>query len=222
MEALGMIETYGLVPSIEAADAMLKAAEVRLLERTFVKGGLVTITVTGDVAAVKASVDAGAAAAARLGERALVTQHVIPRPHVEVGQTIVNPVPLSELREQKDSSDDEEEGPKRGIKETKNDKTEEPKVEAPAAVATEPVKKVETEEVAEVKEAAGEEFTKEAFDKLVEEKGLDEAMIVLGKCKVVELRNIAREFEGLDLAGREISKANKTTLLETIRNFYKN
>ena len=64
MEALGMIETYGLVPSIEAADAMLKAAEVRLLDRTFVKGGLVTITVTGDVAAVKASVDAGAAAAA--------------------------------------------------------------------------------------------------------------------------------------------------------------
>ena len=80
MEALGMIETYGLVPSIEAADAMLKAAEVRLLERTFVKGGLVTITVTGDVAAVKASVDAGAAAAARLGEHCLVTQHVIPRP----------------------------------------------------------------------------------------------------------------------------------------------
>ena len=53
MEALGMIETYGLVPSIEAADAMLKAAEVKLLERTFVKGGLVTVTVTGDVAAVK-------------------------------------------------------------------------------------------------------------------------------------------------------------------------
>ena len=99
MEALGMIETYGLVPAIEAADAMLKAAEVRLLERTFVKGGLVTITVTGDVAAVKASVDAGAAAADRLGERCLVTQHVIPRPHVEVGQTIVNSTPLAELRE---------------------------------------------------------------------------------------------------------------------------
>ena len=113
MEALGMIETYGLVPSIEAADAMLKAAEVRLLERTFVKGGLVTITVTGDVAAVKASVDAGAAAAARLGERCLVTQHVIPRPHVEVGETIVNPIPLSERAEHEHDDDDaEEDGPK--------------------------------------------------------------------------------------------------------------
>lgn len=85
MEAIGMIETYGLVPAIEAADAMLKAAEVRLLERDFVKGGIVTIIVTGDVAAVKASVDAGAAAAARLGENCLRTQHVIPRPHPEVG-----------------------------------------------------------------------------------------------------------------------------------------
>ena len=105
MEALGMIETYGLVPSIEAADAMLKAAEVKLLERTFVKGGLVTVTVTGDVAAVKASVDAGAAAA--------VTQHVIPRPHVEVGETIVNPIPLIERSEHEHEDDDaEEDGPK--------------------------------------------------------------------------------------------------------------
>ena len=124
MEALGMIETYGLVPSIEAADAMLKAAEVRLLERTFVKGGLVTITVTGDVAAVKASVDAGAAAAARLGERCLVTQHVIPRPHVEVGQTIVNPVPLAELREKEESSEDDEDGPKQSVKEEPENKEE--------------------------------------------------------------------------------------------------
>ena len=96
MEALGMIETYGLVPSIEAADAMLKAAEVKLLER-----------------AVKASVDAGAAAAARLGERCLVTQHVIPRPHVEVGETIVNPIPLIERSEHEHEDDDaEEDGPK--------------------------------------------------------------------------------------------------------------
>jgi microcompartment protein CcmL/EutN len=114
MEALGMIETYGLVPSIEAADAMLKAAEVRLLERTFVKGGLVTITVTGDVAAVKASVDAGAAAAARLGENCLVTQHVIPRPHAEIGETIINPIPLierSQAEEDEDDDETEEDGP---------------------------------------------------------------------------------------------------------------
>ena len=77
MQALGMIETRGLLASIEAADAMLKAADVTLLDRTKVGGGLVTISVTGDVAAVKAAVDAGAAAAERLGDGLLVTQHVI-------------------------------------------------------------------------------------------------------------------------------------------------
>lgn len=194
MEALGMIETYGLVPSIEAADAMLKAAEVRLLERTFVKGGLVTITVTGDVAAVKASVDAGAAAAARLGEHCLITQHVIPRPHVEIGQTIVNPTPLAELREEEDSSDDdEEEGPKQGIEETEG--AEEETNEADISV-------------------------KEDADRFVEEHGLEKALAALEKCRVVKLRNLAREYEDLGIAGREISKANKTTLLEEIRNHY--
>lgn len=71
MEAIGMIETYGLVPAIEAADAMLKAAEVRLLERDFVKGGIVTIIVTGDVAAVKASVDAGRSSCSAFGRKLL-------------------------------------------------------------------------------------------------------------------------------------------------------
>ena len=100
MEAIGMIETKGLLAAIESADAMLKAAEVRLLERTFVGGGLVTITITGDVAAVKASIDAAAASGARLGQELLVSQHVIPRPHSELGETILSPIPLSERSKQ--------------------------------------------------------------------------------------------------------------------------
>ena len=82
LEALGMIETKGLVASIEAADAMVKAANVTLIGKEHVGGGLVTVMVRGDVGAVKASVDAGAAAAERVGE--LVSIHVIPRPHDEV------------------------------------------------------------------------------------------------------------------------------------------
>jgi ethanolamine utilization protein EutM len=80
--ALGMIETRGLVGAIEAADAMVKAANVTLIGRTQVGGGLVTVMVRGDVGAVKAATDAGAAAADRVGE--LVSVHVIPRPHGEV------------------------------------------------------------------------------------------------------------------------------------------
>lgn len=82
MNALGMIETKGLIGSIEAADAMVKAANVSLIGRTQVGGGLVTVMVRGDVAAVKAATDAGAAAAQNVGE--LVGVHVIPRPHGEV------------------------------------------------------------------------------------------------------------------------------------------
>ncbi len=81
-EALGMIETRGLVSSIEAADAMVKAANVYLIGKEHVGGGLVTVMVRGDVGAVKAATDAGAAAAQRVGE--LISVHVIPRPHAEV------------------------------------------------------------------------------------------------------------------------------------------
>lgn len=80
--ALGMIETKGLVGSIEAADAMVKAANVVLIGKEHVGGGLVTVMVRGDVGAVKAATDAGAAAAERVGD--LVSVHVIPRPHSDV------------------------------------------------------------------------------------------------------------------------------------------
>src|SRR5713226_9164001 len=81
-EALGMIETNGLIGSVEAADAMVKAANVVLIGTEFIGAGYVTVMVRGDVGAVKAATDAGAAAARRVGE--LVAAHVIPRPHAEV------------------------------------------------------------------------------------------------------------------------------------------
>ena len=77
--ALGMVETKGLVGAIEAADAMVKAANVTLIGKETIGGGYVTVMVRGDVGAVKAATDAGAAAAKRVGE--LVSVHVIPRPH---------------------------------------------------------------------------------------------------------------------------------------------
>jgi len=80
--ALGMIETKGLIPSIEAMDQMLKAANVTIAGKEHVTGGYVAVMVRGDVGAVKAAVDAGAAAAQRIGE--LISVHVIPRPHREV------------------------------------------------------------------------------------------------------------------------------------------
>lgn len=81
-EALGMIETRGLTAAIEAADSMVKAAEVTLIGTEKIGSGLVSVMVRGDVGAVKAAVEAGAATASSLGE--LVATHVIPRPHEDV------------------------------------------------------------------------------------------------------------------------------------------
>lgn len=91
-EALGMIETKGLVGTIEAADAMVKAANVTLVAYEKIGGGFVTALVRGDVAAVKAAVDAGAAAARKVGE--LVSVHVIPRPHEQLEEVL--PIALPE------------------------------------------------------------------------------------------------------------------------------
>ena len=88
-EALGMVETKGLIGSVEAADAMVKAANVVLIGKEYIGAGFVTVMVRGDVGAVKAATDAGAAAARRVGE--LVSVHVIPRPHAEVERLLPKP-----------------------------------------------------------------------------------------------------------------------------------
>jgi len=85
-DALGLIETKGLIGSIEAADAMVKTANVVLAGKEYIGAGYVTVMVRGDVGAVKAATDAGAAAARRVGE--LVSVHVIPRPHAEVEKVL--------------------------------------------------------------------------------------------------------------------------------------
>ena len=93
--ALGLIETRGLVGAIEAADAMVKAAKVTLIGKEKVGGGYTTVMVRGEVGAVKAATDAGAAAAGRVGE--LVSVHVIPRPHSEVEQLLPKPPVMEDV-----------------------------------------------------------------------------------------------------------------------------
>ncbi len=94
--ALGMVETRGLVGSIEAADVMLKTANVRLVGKEIVRDGLVTIQIVGEVAAVKAAVEAGATAAGRVGE--LISQHVIPRPVDDIEDILVRPITTREAQ----------------------------------------------------------------------------------------------------------------------------
>lgn len=128
MNALGMIETHGLVAAIEAADAMVKAANVSLTRKEEVGGGLVTVMVRGDVGAVKAATDAGAAAAERVGE--LISVHVISRPHAELESILTDPDPDAAPKAPEDDSDAEEEEPVQA--EQTVDTPEEPEAEAVA------------------------------------------------------------------------------------------
>jgi microcompartment protein CcmL/EutN len=203
MQALGFIETKGVLVAIEAADAMLKAADVSLVEKTKVGGGLITVTVTGDVAAVKAAVEAGAAAVERINSAALVTRHVIPRPHEELTAIIGGntpdepekaPVPETLIEPEEEAAEPVEET-----------------VESSAQIIDEELNS-ETELVDTIK--------RETIDLWMHQDGLTETMKILEDMKVTELRTLAREYPEFSIAGREISKANKTLLLEEFRKYY--
>lgn len=233
MQALGLIETKGLIAAIESADAMLKAAEVTLLEKTHVGGGLVTVAVVGDVGAVKAAVDAGAAAAQRVGD--LLSVHVIPRPHSTLDGLIVNVHPLVNENTPDDtdhcepgSSADtavENVNPVEEVKKTEDvvEKIEE-KREVEKTVTKAPVKKAAPakKEAPAKEKPAKEELHKEAVDAWVKELGIDEAMAKLTEMAVVKLRRLAREYKTFGIAGRAISKADKGMLITEFRAYYEN
>lgn len=197
MQALGFIETKGVLVAIEAADAMLKAADVSLLEKTKVGGGLVAVTVTGDVAAVKAAVDAGAAAVERINDAALVTRHVIARPHDELTAVIGGGTP--------------DEPEKEPVPET---------AEEPAAEVLEEIPAEEPVEESSNEPETVDTIKRETVDLWMKQDGLEETMKILEDMKVTELRTLAREYSEFSIAGREISKANKTLLLEEFGKYY--
>lgn len=193
MQALGLIETMGLIAAIESADAMLKAADVRLLEKTIVGGGLVTVAVIGDVAAVKAAVEAGGAAVMMIDSTLLVSQHVIPRPHEELDSLI---------------------GPGSDSKDTEDPVTVD-------LVIEEPIVEVTEEEVTKVTiDRADTLHNKEAIDRMNLEYGLEATIEALGKLKVIELRNLARRYLDFGITGRAVSKADKRLLLTEFRKYY--
>jgi len=220
MQALGFIETKGLVAAIESADAMLKAAEVSLVEKTLVGGGLVSVAVTGDVAAVKAAVDAGAAAVGYLDRTLLVSQHVIPRPHQEL-DIIIGGKPEKIDGGEPDGPD----GAPRGEQEAKPAPKADP-VQPEEASQEDPVTAAESspkhaEAVSGLETPADPDgLHKGEIDAIAKERGSAEALIVLGRLKVTKLRNLAREYKDFGIAGRLISKADKQTIVAEFAKYY--
>lgn len=189
--ALGLIETKGLAASVEAADAMIKSANVELIGKVQIGGGLVTIMVRGDISSVKAALDAGAIAAEKVGE--LVSVHAIPRPHEEI-EFILPSSAQSKMFHQEQCQ------PEMAMTQKQ--------ISNPTIIES------------EIKDKVQEPKVLRAINKLVEEKGLEIAMRELDKWTVVELRQFARLFKDLNIAGRQISKANKRKLLDEIYKHY--
>ncbi|MEW9094763.1 MAG: BMC domain-containing protein [Clostridiaceae bacterium] len=236
MQALGLIETKGLLAAVEAADTMVKSAEVSIIEKTYVGGGLVTILVTGDVGAVKASIEAGVAAVKKLNEEFLVSDHIIPRPHEEL-ESIIGPNTPPEVLEVPSFNEEIEE-----IEEVEDvEQTEEKIEEAKDVEKNEEVYVVEAEEVIEqaedqIKENQDqdalemdsdklhkldlENLHKEDVDNLVSKDGIEKTLLILAKLKVVKLRNLAREYKDFGITGRATSKAGKNTLITKFKLYY--
>ncbi|MDI6804278.1 MAG: BMC domain-containing protein [Bacteroidota bacterium] len=189
--ALGLIETRGLIGSIEAADAATKAADVKLVGSEKIRGGFVTIKVIGDVAAVRAAVDAGAAAAARVGE--LISTHVIPRPIGELKNLIFTKLEMPPIP---------------------------PFIPKVIAEKTKPIREKKTklrEAKAPAKEIKEEAVTFE--EKILPESSTEQEYLQqLESLSVHQLRKYARGFEGLAIFGRQISMANKEKLITELMN----
>lgn len=215
MQALGLIETRGLLPAIECADVMLKTAQVELVGRTFVGGGLVTIAITGDVGAVKAAVEAGVTAVEKIGHLSLVSQHVIPRPHHDIqSMVIVKENPVEEqpslVRNHEESSFLSDSDPSTNIIDPLANLDN-------ATECTEPA--MTTKESTKLEQIPN-QLNKEGLDAFVQELGLEKVMEVLKSLSVVKLRNLAREYKELGVAGRAISKANKEMLIQKLKGYY--
>ncbi len=211
MQALGFIETRGLIAAIEGADAMLKAAEVRLVERTFVKGGIVTITVTGDVAACRASVDAAASAVARMGGTILST-HVIPRPHESLDGSMIGSVdPVWEQEEIENTEDKLEEA----FEEEPETADEETSKEEPEAAGEE---KPDQNPESEAKKAGA---NRAYVESTVETDGIDKAISVLKRSRTAEIREmLLGEYPETNLNSESAANMTKREMLDWLKDFY--
>lgn len=192
MQAVGMIETKGLVAAIEAADAMVKAANVTLTTKQSVGGGLVTVIVKGDVGAVKAATDAGAAAAERVGE--LVSVHVIARPAEDVDG----------LFDPKHGKQTPVKEPEQAIQDTKSNNS------PPTSTAVKPEAGAKTERITEPKQEA-----KKAA--IQGRKSLEE----LKEMTVVNLRSLLRKESHVDIGNEVIRSAKKDQLIKAFERAYK-
>jgi microcompartment protein CcmL/EutN len=196
--ALGLVETKGLVAAIEAADTMVKTANVVLIGKEITRGALVTIKIVGDTAAVRSAVDAGASAAQRIGE--LVSKHVIPRPGDGLEELVFAKSQLTQNEVERIFNKEPASSVKKDF----------PLQEE----ATVPQNENVDEDGEELKEELNQEELYTMPEGLTPE--LQTYFKQLDLMTVHELRRLARTIEGLSIYGRQVSRANKKELVEEL------
>ena len=249
MQAIGLIETKGLIASIESADVMLKAADVKLVSKTLVGGGLVTITIEGDVAAVKASVDAAVSSVERLGMDLLISNHVIPRPvdsirnlfeeeskddtEISCESTIKDDIIVQDELEVETITQeiDEEVEIKKTQQEVEVVETqEEPQIDETQEEVEllqdsnqynqQIEEKSDIIEKFNIKSIDKKNFTRSEFEKIVSRYGNDTAQKVLESLNLTELRKLIKEYDD-EVKGINISKLSKAKITEHIMSLVK-
>lgn len=213
MQAVGLIETRGITAAIIGLDAMLKAANISILERTFVGGGNVSIAITGDIGAVTAAVEAGYASIKTLDSSLIIAKHIIPRPEKSLENCIIFPMSLKEKENSKDI-----------LVEDIEDKI---KIEVEQPIDGEPVEiggKLDEPLAEDKKEILAIDDdklnNKKDIDNLVLQHGIDKMDKVLWSLKVKELRKLARSYEKFGIKGRDISVASKGILIKEFKKHY--
>lgn len=231
MESIGLIETRGLLAAIESADVMAKSANIKILEKIYVGGGLVSITICGDVGAVKSAVEAGASAVKRLGESLLVSNHVIARPREELGSIIK----VDSLIEKEESALEEVLTAVKVV-ETNDEKELEEKFQSELNFESEicfessckdEILNCEVEEITSKKienidyKNIVDSLVKEKIDQLASENKMIEIEKSLKESKISMLRKLIKEYKSFTLASKSISKLSKEDLIKKILDYYK-
>lgn len=204
MKALGLVETKGLVGAVEASDVMLKTADVQLRSKEIVGGGLVTVTVVGDVGAVKTAVDAAGAAVQQLGSELLASVHVIPRP-VDSIEALFEPI--AEIDEEDETI------PPTPINE---DQLVDGLNEEPEESDEEIVEIIELPIV----ETVSEEPTPETLRQWLQAGETQRSVEALEMMRVTDLRKMAKDRPDFGHSKRAISKFNKEQLIEALINYF--
>ena len=222
MQAIGMIETKGLLAAIESADSMTKSANVQILEKVYVGGGLVTIIVNGDVGAVRAAVDAGVAAVKTLGEEFLISEHIIPRPHEDLKAIMEFGQKKEEIKENITDVEVKEQILEKEIVVEKIEETEsEDEIFSDSLEADSQVENLEIVEEEKIEIVIEEKkFTRKDIEEYLRENKKEEIISELNILKISELRKLLKEYQELNLSNRTISKLNKENLINRILEFY--